>query len=107
MIFRIQKQGDMEAYPSKWTPKELDLERYILPRDIEEGQLEVSLFGEPLLFLNNHVRTRLAKRADILGLDKAGNAVVIELKRQVSSLGVETQALQYISAFSCFKGRDF
>jgi hypothetical protein len=108
MIFRIQKQGGIESYHSTWVPRELELERYILPRsDPEERLLEASVFGESLLLLNNQVRTRQAKRADILALDKAGNGVIIELKRQVGSLGVETQALQYLADFSVSKGRDF
>lgn len=53
------------------------------------------------------MRTRQAKRADILALDQAGNSVIVELKRQAGSLGVETQALQYLADFSIFKGRDF
>ncbi len=108
MIFRIEKHGGIESYHSTWIPKELELEKYILPRsDLEERLLEASVFGESLLLLDNQVRTRHAKRADILALDKAGNGVIIELKRQVGSLGVETQALQYLADFSISKGRDF
>ena len=108
MIFRIHKQGGIEAYRSTWIPKELELERYILPcTDLEERLLEEAVLGESLLLLSNQVRTRQAKRADILAFDKAGNGVIIELKRQVGSLGVETQALQYLADFSISKGRDF
>jgi hypothetical protein len=39
--------------------------------------------------------------------DQAGNSVIVELKRQAGSLGVETQTLQYLADFSAFKGRDF
>jgi hypothetical protein len=108
MIFRIGKQGGIESYRSSWLPKELELERYIVPRpDAEEPLLEESVFGEPLLLLSNQVRTRQSKRADILALDQAGNSVIVELKRRAGSLGVETQALQYLADFSVFKGRDF
>jgi hypothetical protein len=107
LIFRIQKEGGIESHRSTWIPKEIELENYILPHEAEERQLEASVFGEPLLLLNKEVRTRLAKRADILALDQAGNAVIIELKRRVGSLGVETQALQYLADFSAFKGRHF
>jgi len=65
MIFRIGKEGGIESYRSSWVPKELELERYILPRpDAEEPLLEESVFGEPLLLLSNQVRTRQSKRAD-------------------------------------------
>jgi hypothetical protein len=107
LIFQIQKRGGIEAYRSTWIPRELELEDYIVPRDDEDRVLEASVFGEPLLFLNKEVKTRLAKRADILALDQVGNAVIIELKRGLGSLGVETQALQYLADFSAFKGRNF
>lgn len=91
-----------------WIPKGLELERYILPRPgAEEPLLEESVFGEHLFLLRNQASTRQAKRAAILALDKAGNSVIVELKRQAGNLGVETQALQYLADFSVSKGRDF
>lgn len=53
MIFRIQKQGaGIESYRSTWVPKELELERSILPRPgADEPLLEEAVFGEPLLLL--------------------------------------------------------
>ena len=105
MIFQIQKRG-IRPYQSSWAPKELELEQYILPSDEDEPLLQESVFGEQLLFLNNQVKTRHAKRADIIALDKAGSLVVVELKRRTGSLGVETQALQYLADLSAWKGMD-
>ena len=36
-----------------------------------------------------------------------GNSVIIELKRHNGSLGVDTQALQYLADFSKYKGQNF
>ncbi|MFH1739761.1 MAG: hypothetical protein ABIH23_12185 [bacterium] len=109
MIFWIQKHDDrIQSYRSEWRPKELELEQYLISHfEGETDLLEESIFREPLLLLSNQVRTRQAKRADILALDKAGNGVIVELKRNEGSLGVETQALQYLADFSVFRGRDF
>ena len=69
--------------------------------------LSETVFGESLLLVDNQVRTRNEKRADILALDRAGNAVIVELKRDWGQLGVETQALQYLADFSQYKGKAF
>lgn len=108
MIFRLREpDGSIEAYSSKWRPTELELERYLLPRPGEERLLRESVFREPLFLLSRQVRTRESKRADILALDQAGSAVIIELKRHQGSLGVDTQALQYLADFSSYRGQDF
>ncbi len=109
MIFEVdQKTKSLVAYRSNWNVRELELEKYILSTAEEEvSTLNSSIFREPLLLVSNQVRTRSSKRADILALDRMGNSVIVELKRHSSSLGVETQALQYLADFSRFKGQDF
>lgn len=108
MLFRIStRDGRIEQVSSKWTPKEIDLERYLLPRAEDDPVLNRSVFGEQLLLVSNQVKTRFRKRADILALDQFGSAVIIELKRDQGSLGVETQALQYLADFSFLKGERF
>lgn len=107
MLYSVE--GDsLKSVESKWNPKELELEKYLITQD-ETGPkvLSESVFGEPLLLISNQVRTRAKKRADILALDRAGNGVVIELKRDQGLLGVETQALQYLADFSNYRGRNF
>ncbi|PYI71845.1 MAG: hypothetical protein DMF08_07550 [Verrucomicrobia bacterium] len=69
--------------------------------------LNEEIFKEPLLLLSSQVRTRLKKRADLLAIDRDGNGVVIELKRHHGSMGVDTQALQYLSDFSSHRGMGF
>lgn len=108
MIFKINKgTHSLEPFNSTWIPKELELEKYLLPHKDDEPILESSAFGERLLLISNQVRTRAKKRADILALDRAGNAVIIELKRNTGTLGVETQALQYLADFSAYQGQNF
>lgn len=109
MIYRINKETlNIEPVYSTWNPKELEVENYILSGlDEKEPVLESPVFGEPFLIINNQVTTDIRKRADILAIDKAGNAVIIELKRESAALGVDTQALQYLAEFSAYKGKEF
>jgi hypothetical protein len=109
MIFKINRETyNLEPFKSVWMLKELELEKYLLPhKDSDELILAPDVFGEPLLLISNQVKTRLKKRADILALDRAGRAVIIELKRDNGTLGVETQALQYLADFSAYQGQNF
>ena len=107
MIFRV-KADAIEPVKSFWDPRELELEKYLLPDEgADEQILNHTVFGEDLLFIGNQVRTKNKKRADILALDRFGNAVIIELKKDAGKLGVEMQALQYLADFSRYKGKDF
>ncbi|WP_020564412.1 PDDEXK family nuclease [Methylosarcina fibrata] len=110
MLFKVsENEKSLSAVKSDWRPKELQLEALLVsPADDASAQiLSEAVFGEPLLLISNQVRTRTQKRADILALDRGGNAVIIELKRDFGQLGVETQALQYLSDFSIYKGEAF
>lgn len=109
MLYRIDASSDtLTPYRSSWSPRELAVERYVVSLESPDGlSLNESVFGEPLLVVRKQARTRTRKRADILALDQRGNGVVVELKRDAGSLGVETQALQYLADFSQARGRDF
>ncbi len=107
MLFEITEQEKLKKFLSKWQPRELDIEQYIVSQDSDDNILDASIFGEPLLIINNQVKTKFKKRADILAIDRYGNGVIIELKRDRGFLGVETQALQYLADFSAYKGQDF
>ena len=109
MIFKIHGYSKgMEEFSSSWNPKELKIENYIFfGTNKEQPILESSVFGEPLLLVDRESHTRQKKRADILAMDRAGNCVIIELKRDIGMLGVETQALQYLADFSAYKGFEF
>jgi hypothetical protein len=109
MLYQINdKTKKLEPVISNWLPRELELENYLINTiDSEIKILDESVFGEPLLLISNQVRTAKNKRADILALDRSGNSVIIELKRNEGRLGVETQALQYLADFSSYKGKNF
>ncbi len=107
MLFEITDQQTLKRFVSKWQPRELDVEQFIVSSDSENNILEASIFGEPLLIISNQVKTKFKKRADILAIDRYGNGVIIELKRDRGFLGVETQALQYLADFSAYKGKGF
>jgi hypothetical protein len=109
LLFRINEQTKaLESLQSDWSPGELELERYLVTfEDDDVPVLAEPVFGEPLLLVSKQVRTRIKKRADMLALDRSGNGVVIELKRNRGRLGVETQALQYLADFSAYQGRNF
>jgi len=109
MLFEIDRKTDqLKRCLSDWRPKELEVEKYLVTlTDDDVRVLSSDVFGEELLLISNQVRTRRNKRADILALDRNGNGVIVELKRDEGRLGVETQALQYLSDFSRFQGRDF
>lgn len=109
MLFEVdQKNGVLTPVKDRWQISELDLERYIFSSSSDSPQsLNTSVFSEELLMLTNQVRTSKNKRADILAIDRMGNAVIIELKRDYAALGVDTQALQYLADFSRYKGEAF
>lgn len=109
MIYEVDEDSKtLRSVTSRWAPKELEIEKYLITS--EDGGpkiLSEAVFGEPLLLVSNQVQTRNNKRADILAIDRAGNGVVIELKRDQGLLGVETQALQYLADFSAYSGKNF
>lgn len=109
MLFQVNPETfRLDGVDSTWVPKELELERYLVTQG--DGNVPVmseSVFGEPLLLVSNQVRTAAKKRADIFALDRAGNGVIIELKRNAGRMGVETQALQYLADFSNYRGQAF
>lgn len=109
MIFRIEEESSkIVPVESSWNPNELKLEKYIMTSaESEEQILRAEIFGEELFPIGKEVVTKDKKRADILAIDRKGNGVIIELKRDKAQLGVETQALQYLAEFSAYKGSDF
>ncbi len=109
MLFKVDNESKkLKPVTDFWQISELELEKYILTsQDTDVQTLNHSIFNEELLIISNQVRTKSKKRADILALDKMGNAVIVELKRDQGNLGVETQALQYLADFSNYRGKNF
>lgn len=109
MLFKVNENSKtLDPLISDWNPKELELENYLVTlSDDSISEMSASIFGESLLLVSNQVKTAAKKKADILALDTAGNGVIIELKRNLGRLGVETQALQYLADFSNYRGKSF
>ncbi|PLX70345.1 MAG: hypothetical protein C0602_05910 [Denitrovibrio sp.] len=104
MLFEVEKNA-LKIITENWNVSELDLEKLIVGAD--NILLNNSIFKEEILIISNQVRTKDKKRADILGLDKDGRGVIIELKKGKGHLGVDMQALQYLADFSRYTGKDF
>jgi hypothetical protein len=91
----------------KLVPKtfaELDLlERF----DIQEWTAKSpEILGEDLLIIAKELELPSCIRIDLLAVDRKGNLVVIELKRDESGSAVEWQAIKYASYCSSFLPED-
>ncbi|WP_339690270.1 hypothetical protein [uncultured Pseudoalteromonas sp.] len=115
MLFKIISKDNkqvLEAVSSQ-SMGELQLEQLIMENQKGENNnvttqlLNEGIFGEELILLKNQVKIANGKRLDVLALDKNGNGVVIELKKDLGCLGVDTQALQYLADISRFNGDNF
>ena len=77
-VFSVEPDGEFTEYAP--VPFEADHEESIL-----EGWLESNPGGiledGPLLIIGRQVLTDLGKSIDLLGVDREGNVVVVELKR--------------------------
>jgi hypothetical protein len=69
MIFKVnRKTSEIKVHSSSWTPKELEVEKYILPeKNLDQHILNPEVFKEDLLLVKNQARTSRGKRADIFG----------------------------------------
>lgn len=107
MLFEITNKK-LEKCTTVWKHKELEIEELIVSRISDENPiLDEDIFGEELFYINRQNINSDKKRSDIMAIDKEGSLVVIELKKDEGRLGVEMQALQYLSNMSQCKGEDF
>lgn len=60
-----------------------------------ESNSDVIFDGQPLLWIGRQVHTEYGTIADLIGLDASGNAVVVELKRDMTPRDIVAQALEY------------
>jgi hypothetical protein len=107
MLYKIVHQGTrLERCAPSRALKELELERLLVQQGDEGAALlSVDVFSEELLYITRQAYTTTGKRTDIIAMDRAGNLVVVELKRGSARLGVDTQALQYLADLSQYRGR--
>ncbi len=107
MIFK--KNGEqLEVYTEYWSPSEKEIEDLIISSSDKENLiLKEDIFGEEFFFIGNQIIDKNRKRLDMIALDKNANGVIIELKKDKGQLGVDMQALQYLSSNSQYKGKEF
>lgn len=93
-IFEVSKQKKFIPYEEskfKLESLEKDLE------DLLEENSDYILEDEKILIIGRQVETNLDTKIDLLGLDKDGNLVVIELKRDMTPRDTLAQILEYAS----------
>lgn len=81
----------------------------MLERDIEKWVLEnPEILGEDLLVVATQFDEfdRTAERPDVLAVDRSGNLVVVELKRDRAENTTDLQAIKYASYCSTMTARD-
>ena len=91
-VFSVGSDGRFTEYER--VPFEADHEESILEEWLESNPDGVFEDG-PLLIIGRQVPTDLGKSIDLLGVDREGNVVVVELKRDRTSRDVIAQALEY------------
>ena len=107
MLFSLDN-NELRICNSTWQHKELEIEKLIVSTTSEDNPiLSDAIFGEDLYYINRQIINSDNKRSDIVAMDKNGNIVIIELKKDEGKLGVEMQALQYLSNMAQYKGSDF
>lgn len=96
-MLRIEGRDATELQPTQLTDHDLmedDLREWVIANPDE-------ILGEDLLIIGREVSVAdLNDGIDVLGIDRGGNLVVIELKRGVLSGSVDFQSLKYVSYVS-------
>ena len=93
-LFTIDENGKLISY------KEHDFEKLKQEADLEvllENNPEYFFEGSKVLIIGRQVTTNLNSIIDLLGIDKTGNSVVVELKRGKSPRETLAQLLEYTS----------
>lgn len=94
-IFGVEHDGTFKEYAE--IPFQKDHEETILENWIEANPQSL-LEDSGLLIIGRQVTTNLGGFIDLLGLDREGNTVVIELKRDRTPRDTLAQALEYASS---------
>lgn len=93
-VFRIQQDGTFVEYMQ--TPFAEQHEESVLQEWLESNSDSI-LDSSGVLIIGREVSTNLDGYIDLLGLDRQGNVVVVELKRDRTPRDVIAQALEYVS----------
>ena len=93
-IFNIKENGKFEEFSQ--THFHIDHEESVLETWLESNSDDILEDGK-LLIIGRQVTTNLGSIIDLLGIDREGNTVVIELKRDRTPRETLAQALEYAS----------
>ncbi len=93
-IFKVNDDGKFEEFSQ--TRFDANHEESILENWLENNSDDILEDGK-LLIIGRQVTTNLGSIIDLLGLDREGNTVVIELKRDRTPRDTLAQALEYVS----------
>ncbi len=93
-VFGIHSDGKFNEYVQ--TPFQVDHEESIL-EDWLEANPDGILEDGKILIIGRQVETNLGGYIDLLGVDREGNVVVIELKRDKTPRDTIAQSLEYVS----------
>ena len=91
-VFRVGADGTFTEYEQ--LPFEVDHEESVLEQWLESNPDKILEDGR-LLIIGRQVRTDLGGFIDLLGVDREGNVVVVELKRGRTPRDMIAQALEY------------
>jgi len=92
--FSIEKDGKFKEFAS--TPFQAEHEEAVLENWLETNPNEI-LEDSELLIFGRQVTTNLGSIIDLLGIDRNGNIVVVELKRNRTPRDTLAQSLEYAS----------
>ena len=97
-IFRMgsESESDFEFTEFQRLPFKADHEESVLEECLESNPDAILEDGE-ILIIGRQVRTDLGGFIDLLGVDRSGHVVVVELKRDRTPRDVVAQALEYAS----------
>jgi len=103
-MYKVDIEGKQMSKLSPKTFAELRLrERFDIQEWIAKSP---EILGEDLLIISKELELPSRIRIDLLAVDKKGNLVIIELKRDDSGSSVEWQAIKYASYCSNFLPKD-
>ena len=91
-VFSVSPDGDFTEYEQ--LPFEINHEEAILERWLKSNPDKILEDGR-ILIMGRQVRTDTGGYIDLLGVDREGNVVVVELKRDRTPRDVVAQALEY------------
>ena len=91
-VFSVGADGEFTEYEQ--LPFEVDHEESVLEQWLESNPDKILEDGR-ILIIGRQVRTDLGGFIDLLGVDREGNVVVVELKRDRTPRDVVAQALEY------------